>query len=143
MYFSECSHLMFFTGESVKDTVDMGEKMVDKGCGIFHKEEEDIEGNRMGVAAQPVKHPILDFGSSHDLAIPEFNSVLGSMLTARCLSEILSLPLSLCPFPVFSFSCICVLSLSLSLSKYINKTLKKMKATGGVRGEGYVYSTWQ
>ena len=60
--------------------------------------------------AHLVKRPILDFGSGHDLTVPEFKPHMGSVLTVWSLLGILSLPLHLC-----------ALSLSLSLSLSQNK----------------------
>ena len=58
--------------------------------------------------AQSVKHPTLDFGSAHDLRVPEIKPPSGSLLTEQSLLGILSL-LSLCPSPCSrAHVCICV-----------------------------------
>ena len=62
--------------------------------------------------AQLVKHPTLDFSSGHDLAVMGSSPAPGSVLTARSLLGIVSLPLFLCPSP----ACVC----SLSLNKQTN-----------------------
>ena len=71
--------------------------------------------------AQSVKYLTRDFGSGHDLTVPEIELELGSMLTAWSLLGILSLSLSL-PL-LHSFS----LSLSLTLKKKKRKLGTKYK----------------
>ena len=61
--------------------------------------------------AQSVKHPALEFGSGHDLAVHEMEPRIGSVLTAWSLPEIHS----------FVFS----LSLSLCASSTYTRSLKK------------------
>lgn len=54
--------------------------------------------------AQLVKLLTLNFGSGRDLRVVGSSRMLGSMLTARSLLGILSLPLSLCPSPAHAHS---------------------------------------
>ena len=65
--------------------------------------------------AQSVKHLTLDFGSGHDLPVPEIEPPSGSVLIAWSLLGILSVPLSVPPPCLYSHAR--SLSLSLSLSK--------------------------
>ena len=69
--------------------------------------------------AQSLKRLTLDFGSGHDLRVREIEPLLGSMLTARRLLGILSLPFAPAPPPIPSPAH--------SLSQIINEFFKKIQ----------------
>ena len=66
-------------------------------CTTSHCSEKDY--NRGAWVAQLLKHLSLNFGSGHDLTVPDPSPLLGSMLSADSgsLLRILSVPLSVPP----------------------------------------------
>ena len=63
--------------------------------------KRDTEGRLGGSSVECLT---LDFGSGHDLTVPEVEPPSGSVLTVQSLLGILSLSLSLCPSPALSLS---------------------------------------
>ena len=70
-----------------------------------------------------VKHLTLDFGSGHDLTIPEFKPYYGPHTNNVSLLEILSLPLHFCPSTAHTLS----VSLFLKINKLFIKKWKSVK----------------